>query len=177
MRRLIGALTCLVVFAGFATANERGPSTPAERQRAMEVIQKLEADPMNPSMAKDREWINQWVFATPDVHVVLCTAIIKPLLDERNSDPRKALMLQNLLAMAAFEMKNPDKAKDATQMQLAGAEGMLKAYGNITRRMPSYKSDFMEDLRVKQESGKLESYVRDGAAECRAHGGGTAMKP
>lgn len=177
MRRLLGALTCLVVFAGFAIADQRGPSTPAERQRAMEVIQKLEADPMDPSLAKDREWINEWVFAAPDVHVVLCTAILKPLLYERNSDPRKALMLQNLLAMAAFEMQSPEKAKDSAQMQLAGAEGMLKAYSNITRRMPSYKSDFMESLRLKQESGKLESYVREGVAECRAHGHGTAMKP
>lgn len=176
MRRLLGTLTCLVVLAGFAMA-DRGPSTPAERKRALEVIEKLEADPMSPSLAKDREWINEWVFAAPDVHVVLCTAIIKPLLDEQNSDPRKALMLQNLLAMAAFEIKSPDKAKDAIKMQLAGAEGMLRAYGNITRRMPSYKSDFMEDLRVKQESGKLEAFVREGAAECRAHGGGTLMKP
>ena len=177
MRRLLGALTCLVVLAGFAMADQRGPSTPAERQRALDVIQKLEADPMNPSLANDRDWINEWVFAAPDVHVVLCTAIIKPLLDESNSDPRKALMLQNLLAMAAFEIKSPERAKDNTQMQLAGAEGMLKAYSNITRRMPSYKSEFMESLRAKQESGKLESYVREGTAECRAHGQGTAMKP
>ena len=177
MRRWIGTLLCIVLVSGFVLANERGSSTPADRKRALEVIEKLEADPMSPALEKDRDWINQWVFAAPDVHVLLCTSIIKPLLDERNSDPRKALMLQNLLAMAAFEMKNPEKAKDATQMQLAGAMGMLRAYGNINRRMPSYKSDFMEDLRVKEETGKLEAYVREGTAECRAHGGGTAMKP
>jgi hypothetical protein len=177
MRRLIGALTCLVVFAGFALADERGPSTPAERQRALEVIEKLEAYPMSPSLAKDREWIHEWVFAVPDVHVGLCTAIIKPLLDETNSEQRNALMLQNLLAMAAFEMKSPEKAKDNTRMQLAGAEGMLRAYSNITRRMPMYKSDFMESLRLKRDTGKLESYVREGVAECRARGQGTAMKP
>ena len=176
MRRVVGILICLVLVVS-AFADKRGPSTTAERKRAMDVIQKLEADPMNPELAKDREWINEWVFAAPDVHVVLCTAIIKPLLDESNTDPRKALMLQNMLAMAAFEMKSPDKAKDAVQMQLAGAEGMLRAYGNVTRRMPMYKSEFMELLRVKQETGRLESYVREGTAECRAHGGGTVLKP
>jgi len=176
MRRLLGTLICLVVLTGFAMA-DRSPSTPAERKHALEVIEKLEADPMSPSLAKDREWINDWIFGSPDVHVVLCTAIIKPLLDEQNSDPRKALMLQNLLAMAAFEIKSPDKAKDAIQMQMAGAEGMLRAYGNITRRMPSYRSVFMEELRAKYESGRLEAFVREGASECRAHGGGTQLKP
>jgi hypothetical protein len=177
MRRWMGILLGVTLLAGLSFANERGPSSPADRKRALEVIQKLEADPMSPGLAKDREWINDWVFSAPDVQVVLCTALIKPLLNERNSDPRKALMLQNLLSMAAFEMKSPEKAKDAIQMQMAGAEGMLRAYGNITRRMPLYKSDYMEGLRAKQESGKLEAYVREGASECRAHGGGTTLKP
>lgn len=177
MRRLLAVLTCFIVLAGVALGDQAGPTTPEERKRALDVIQKLEADPMNPALEQDRAWINDWVFAAPDVHVPLCTAIIKPLLNERNSDPRKALMLQNLLAMAAFEMKSPEKAKDPVQMQIAGAEGMLRAYSNIIRRMPSYKSEFMESLRVKQDTGKLEAYVREGVAECRAHGAGTQMKP
>ena len=177
MRRFVSAVTCLLLLVGAAFADERGPSTLAERKHALEVIEKLEADPMNPSLAKEREWINDWVFSVPDVHVVLCTAMIKPLLDEQNSDPRKALMLQNLLAMAAFEIKSPEKAKDTVQMQMAGAEGMIRAYSNITRRMPSYKSEFMEDLRAKSENGKLESFVRESAAECHAHSPGTMLKP
>lgn len=177
MRKFVGTVCCVLILLTAVYADQHGQSTPAERARAMEVIQKLEVDPMDPSLAKDREWVHEWVLATPDVHVTLCTAIIKPLLNEQNSDPRKALMLQNLLAMAAFEMRSPEKAKDAIQMQMAGAEGMIRAYSGITRRMPSYKSSFMEDLRVKQETGKLEAFVREGAAECRAHGGGTLMKP
>lgn len=178
MRRGTGILICLAFIAGTLFSEELKPTNAsADRKRALEVIEKLEADPMSPALAKDREWINQWVFADPDVHVVLCTSMIKPLLDERNSDPRKALMLQNLLSMAAFEMKSPDKAKDPVQMQMAGAEGMLRAYANINKRMPMYKSDFMEGLRAKQDSGKLEAYVRESAAECRAHGGGTTLKP
>ncbi len=176
MRRVVGALVCVVLLVGLVSAEDPTKYSASDRKRAMEVIEKLEADPMSPELAKDREWINDWVFGAPDVHVVLCTAIIKPLLDERNTDPRKALMLQNLLAMAAFEMKSPEKAKDTVLMQLAGAEGMLRAYSNITRRMPSYKSDFMESLRARQETGKLEAYVREGAAECKAHSG-TVLKP
>lgn len=177
MRRIVGILMFLVVLAGITFAEERSPSPADQRKRALEVIAKLEADPISPELEKDREWINDWVFATPDVHVVLCTSLMKPLLAEQNSDPRKALMLQNLLAMAALELTSPDKAKDSVQMQMAGAEGMLRAYGNITRKMPSYKSEFMESLRQKQQAGNLESYVRQGTAECRSRGNGTPLKP
>ncbi len=177
MRSVVGTLTLSLILSVMTFADVRGASTPEERKRALDVIEKLEADPMSPELEKDRQWISEWVFAAPDVHVVLCTSVIKPLLAEKNSDPRKALMLQDLLAMAAFEMKSPDKAKDSVQMQMAGAEGMLRAYGNITRKMPAYKSAFMESLRTKQHSGTLEAYVRKGTAECRSHGNGTTMKP
>jgi hypothetical protein len=177
MHRVFAFLTCLIVFAGAALAEQRGPTTPEERKRALEVIQKLEADPMDPDLEQDRAWVHEWVIAAPDVHVMLCREIIKPLQDERNSDPRNALLLQNLLAMAAFELKNPEQAKDPVQMQMAGAEGMIRAYANILRRMPSYKSQFMESLRAKQDSGRLLAYVREGSAECKAHGAGTQLKP
>lgn len=177
MRRMLGTLTLVLVFAAMTFADTRGASTPEERKRALEVIEKLEADPISPDLEKDRQWISDWVFAAPDVHVVLCTSVIKPLLAEENSDPRKALMLQNLLAMAALELKSPDKAKDSVQMQMAGTEGMLRAYANITRKLPTYKSAFMESLVAKQKSGSLETYVRQGTAECRSHGNGTTMKP
>jgi hypothetical protein len=60
---------------------------------------------------------------------------------------------------------------------MAGERGMIKAYANITRRMPMYKSQFMEELRVKEESGTLESFVRQGTAECRARNNTVPMKP
>lgn len=178
MRRCLGILVCLGMIAGSLIAEERGPSTSDERKHALAVIEKLEADPISPDLKSDREWISRWIFEVPDVQVPICTAIIKPLLDERNSDPRKALQLQQLLAMAAFQMKKPEEAKDPIKLQMAGAQGLLRAYANITRRMPMYKSEFMEGLRVKEESGTLESFVRQGTAECRArHAGTMMMKP
>lgn len=176
MRKLAGIMLCLTLLVGMCAA-ERGPTTPAEKKRAMDVIQKLELDPLDPALAKDREWVHQWVMEAPDVHVLLCTAILKPLLDEKNTDPRKALVLQDMLSMAAFELQNPEKAKNSTDMQLAGTEGMLRAYDAITKRTPTYKSDFMESLKEKKRSGTLESYVRQGEAECRARNSGTKLMP
>ena len=178
MRRCLGILVFLGMLTGAVFAEERGPSTPDERKRALTVIEKLEADPISPDLKTDRDWISKWIFEVPDVQVPICTAIIQPLLDERNSDPRKALQLQQLLAMAALQIKKPEEAKDPIKLQMAGAQGMIRAYANITRRMPMYKSEFMESLRVKEESGTLESFVRQGTAECRARNSGMSpMKP
>jgi hypothetical protein len=177
MRRCWGVLICLGMLAGSLYSEERGPSTPDERKHALAVIEKLEADPISPDLASDREWVHKWLIEVPDVQVPICTAITQPLNDERNSDPRKALQLQQLLAMAAFMMKRPEEAKDPIKLQMAGAEGMIRAYANITRRMPMYKSQFMEDLRVKEQSGTLESFVRQGTAECRARNAGVGMQP
>jgi hypothetical protein len=165
------------MLAGSLYSEERGPSTPDERKHALQVIEKLEADPISPDLKTDRDWISKWIFEVPDVRVPICTAIIRQLLEERNSDPRKALQLQQLLAMAALQMKKPEEAKDPIKLQMAGAQGMIRAYANITRRMPMYKSQFMEDLRVKEESGTLESFVRQGTAECRARNSGVGMQP
>src|SRR6185369_2020535 len=177
MRRGLGVLICVGMLTGSMIAEDRGPSTPEERKRALTVVEKLEADPMSPSLASDRDWISKWVFEIPDVNVPICTTLIKPLLDERNSDPRKALQLEQLIAMAAYQIQNPKEAKDPIKLQMAGARGMNKAYANITRRMPMYKSQFMEELRVKEESGTLESFVRQGTAECRARNNTVPMKP
>jgi hypothetical protein len=178
MRRWLGVLISVGMLAGAVCAEERGPSTPDERKQALSIIEKLELDPISPNLAADREWISKWLFEVPDVQVPICNDILRPLLEERNSDPRKALQLQDLLAMAAFQMKKPAEAKDPIKLQMAGAVGMLRAYENITRRMPMYKSQFMEDLRVKEQSGTLESYVRQGTTECRARNAAASpMKP
>ncbi len=177
MRRLLPLILCLSLLTAIAAAVDRGPSTPAERQRALEIIQKLQMDPLNPSMSADRQWVHEFVVGAPDVNVVICTAILKPLIDEPNSEPRRALLLQNLLSMAAYDMENSAKGKDSTAMQMAGAEGMLTAYGNIQKRKPDYKSKFMEDLKAQKEGGTLESYVRQGESVCRARHAGTKLLP
>ncbi len=175
MRRGLGILVCLGMLLGMAVAEERGPSTPDERKRALTVIEKLEADPMSPELKEDREWISKWIVEVPDLQIPFCASVVQPLLEERNSDPRKALQLQHLLSMAAFQMKKPEEAKDPIKIQMAGARGLLRAYENIQRRMPMYKSEFMDELRIKDESGTLESFVRQGTMECRSRN--TQMTP
>ncbi len=169
MRKVFGLVALVALSASFACADANSPSTAADRSRALTVIQKLEASPMDPALKQDREWVFQWVKAVPDVDAHVCSAIIKPLQDQKNSPERNALMLQNILATAAFSMEHPDKAKDKVATYLAGTEGMLRAYANLVKQNPSKKNPFMESLREKQQQGTLLAYVKKGADECSKH--------
>lgn len=148
-------------------AEKRGPSTPDERQRALAVIHKLEEQPMSPQLAKDREWVFQWLQEVPDVKVYICTGLIGPLLNEKKSDARNAITLQHLLASAAFQIEHPEKAKDLTAVYTAGSESMLRAYEHVLATNPQYRSPFLEELRAKQSTGALETYVRNGLNQCK----------
>ena len=168
---LIVATLCTI-----AMAESRGPSTPQERKRALQVIEKLEQDPMSPALKEDRDWVFQWVKEVPDIHAQACMAIVGPLMDEKLSPARNALTLQNILASAAFVMQYPEKANDPFAVYLAGTQGMLRAYGNIVKVDPSKKDAFLESLLKKQQDGTLEDFVRKGTEECRLHPA-TTLKP
>src|SRR6266496_2155104 len=107
MRRFVSAsiISALLMVSAFAaSAEKRGPSTPEERKRALTVIHELEERPMSSQLAKDREWVFQWLQDVPDVKVGICTGLIGPLLEEKKSDARNAITLQHLLSNAAFQM-------------------------------------------------------------------------
>jgi hypothetical protein len=163
--RLIVSMFLLISVV--ASASQPGKSTPKERERALVVINKLEKSPMDPSLKADREWVFQWVKSS-DVDATVCSSIIKPLTDQKPSEFRNALMLQNILASARYSMEHP-RSKDTVAMFEASTEGMIRAYSNLLKQDPKRRNEFMDSLVAKQASGELISYVRHGAKECSKH--------
>jgi hypothetical protein len=168
MKSLYRLATAVLLLSTLAAAANPQTSTPAERKRALDVIDKLERSPMDPALKADREWVFHWVKAS-DVDAVVCTAIIKPLTDQKASPERNALVLQNILASARFAIDQQGKKVDRLQMYQAGIEGTLRAYSNLTASDPTKKNEFMESLLAKQKQGELVAYVRKGAAQCAKH--------
>lgn len=165
MRKSI-LLSVLLALSVMASAEPRGPSTEEERKRAIDIIGKLERAPMNPELKQDREWVFQWIKEVPDVNVKICSALVRPLMEQQNSPERNALMLQSMLATAQFNMLHPDKVSDKVSGLMAGTEGMLRAYDNILKKDPAKRNDFLESLKQKQSEGQLASYVLRSAQEC-----------
>ena len=68
----------------FAVA-PRGPSTPAERKQALEFIHHFEADPLNPDLKTEIQWVLNWSMEVPDIRLDLCISFYK-LPDAQSKD-------------------------------------------------------------------------------------------
>ena len=71
-RFFITALTLAIVLIG-ATAslaqNQRGPSTPQERDTAVKIARLLETDPFHKDAKKLRESLLLWIIEVPDLSI------------------------------------------------------------------------------------------------------------
>ncbi|HSK43529.1 MAG TPA: hypothetical protein VLA83_06540, partial [Candidatus Binatia bacterium] len=54
-------------------------SSPEDRQRLVAIAHKLEAAPLDPALAPEREWAVSWAIAAPDLHVRICSALLSDL--------------------------------------------------------------------------------------------------
>jgi hypothetical protein len=57
-------------------AADRGPSTPEERKQALEYIHHFEADPLNPALKPEIQWVVSLIDNVPDIHIGFCPTLI-----------------------------------------------------------------------------------------------------
>ena len=58
--------------AGISFAQKRGPSTPEERAKAVQIAHSLETDPLGKDAKENRSWITVWLIEIPDMTVKYC---------------------------------------------------------------------------------------------------------
>jgi hypothetical protein len=164
MRRLSLALAVLflaVACCAQDTPDEdqsaRGPSTRAERDRAVKVTHELERDPLSPELRSDREWLFKWIVAVPDITVSVC---VDPI-EQQGQQYRysRELHMQKMFSMATFIIENSAQKHDDLALETAGVEGALKAYQSILKRNPNAHSAYWDRLLKKQSEGTLHDYV------------------
>lgn len=167
----------LLLFANAATAcpqasgpaqgqtQGRGPSTPEERKRFVNVAHKVIKSPLDDSLKSEVKWALKWIEDIPDINVTPCSA---PLGDLVSSGNRYAARIFSIyvLAMGLFLIEQPGKSSDPVAQYLAGVEGALKAYKAVLRGDPEASSEDLDDLLQRQSAGKLEEFVRSAAKEC-----------
>ncbi len=159
MRRIVVLL--VIFFAtllGFAqnSASTRGPSTRAERDRALKVTKELEADPLSPQYREDRSWLIKWIQDVPDITVQIC---VDPATSNSTYRYNRELMLQKTFASAAYIIQHSARDRDDLTVETAGVEGALKAYEAILKRSPQAHSPYWDRLLKKRDDGTLHDYV------------------
>lgn len=138
----------------------RGPSTPEERKRFLAIAHKMEQDPLDPSLRKERDWATHWMIDIPDINVNPCANLLGNFM-ESPYRYKAEINGQAAFSMAAFMIEHPDKAGDVLATNTAALEGALKAYRSILRVEPTAQSPFLEGLSQEESEGKLTNYVRE----------------
>ncbi|HEV2913678.1 MAG TPA: hypothetical protein VGX92_10390 [Pyrinomonadaceae bacterium] len=141
-------------------AQKRGPSTPEERAKAVQLTRALEADPLARDSKDARRWLVTWLTDVPDITVTICPDYLRPIFNQdKNYAPD--LFFQMTFSSAAFIIEHPDQANDAVAVNLAGVEGTLKAYEAILKAKPKARWPFLDELIERRSKGTLEEYVRE----------------
>lgn len=157
MRRL--ALLLIVFLAVASVAQDessRGPSTRAERDRAVKVTHELETDPLSPQLQNEKAWLLKWIQAVPDITVNIC---IDPVEDKTKYRYDRELMMQKTFSSAAYIIETSARSRDDISVEVAGVEGALKAYEAILKKNPQAHSQYWDRLLKKRNDGTLHDYV------------------
>lgn len=142
------------------------PSTSEERQRVLAIAHKLEAAPLDQTLYPERDWAKQWVIENPDVRIKICNALLVELRRPRYKF-RQELNDQLMLSSAAFLIEHPDQRGDHLAEEVAGMQGVLKAYAAILKSNPDVRSQPLDNVLQKQSQGKLVDWVRETIKFCR----------
>ena len=156
------ALVCLA----FSASAQRGPSTPEERARAVEMTTFLETTPLAKEAKDYRAKLLFFLAEVPDISVKLCTNVLgesKRVKGDYDSE----LMGQLAYSQAKFVIEHPDKSQDEAAVYLAGVEGVLRTWQAIKTAKPKAKFPLMDELLQKQQAGTLPDYVKSAMSGCK----------
>jgi len=156
MRRIAILLIFFAAVVSYAQTSNRGPSTRAERDRALRVTKELEADPLSPQYDTDKQWLLKWIQDVPDITVQIC---VDPVEGSSNYRYSRELMMQKMFASAAYIIQTSSRERNDISTETAGVEGALKAYESILKKNPQAHSPYWDRLLKKEEEGTLHDYV------------------
>lgn len=155
---------CALLAAPVAATAQRGPSTLEERKQALEYIHHFEADPLNPNLQTEKEWLTVWMIQVPDIHVSVCLILDLPKGDKKDS---QTLFNAMFFTQIRFVLENPYKQKNELAQYLAGVEGALRTYELLLKSKPKDRQPFLDDLIQRREAGTLAQWVKErAAAQC-----------
>jgi hypothetical protein len=164
MKNITTVLLALVLFvSGQGAFAERGPSTAEDRARVVQLVQKLQANPIDPRLTSDREWALQWLIEVPDVNVTICPDLLAPVLGTQYRY-RSDLIVFNTLASAVFVIQNP--GANLFRVNQAALERTLAAYQSILKARPTATLQGLDDLVEMKNNGGLDKYVQSATENC-----------
>jgi hypothetical protein len=152
---IFAAVTLIAVSgASFTRAQQKD-----EAATLIQASKFLEEKPLDKDAKNIRGWAIKWVTETDKVNVKICSLLLSGLNDKYKYNPE--ILAQYTIAMAAFKLSNPDKAKDEDAAQLAGIESALTSYQTMVKEQPKAKNAFLDELVAKRGEASWANYVAE----------------
>jgi hypothetical protein len=153
-------LAATAVIPAFAQ-EKRGPSTEAERTKAVAAIDDLEKNPFGPDAKEQRRWLIFWLAEVPDIHVSVC--LLLPDLPKNGKKDSDILFGQMMFAGAKYAIQHKDDpANNLAQFQ-AGLAGAMRMYEVLVSQNPKDRQPKLDELLERLHAGTLDAYVADTA--------------
>ena len=170
MNRTLAALSVAAAVAlphaAAAQEGKRGPSTPAERRRVVEITRRLEKAPFGKNADADRIWLMTWIDEVPDVNIRYCPG---PLYGFIEGDyVGRVLWLQSMFGMSTYLVERyPEREQaDWVKVQVAGLESAIAAYRAARKADEVVRIPALERLVKAQAAGTLAKLVREQMVAC-----------
>lgn len=160
------ALSLACSLPSAARAADRGPSTPAERKRAVETTRKLEKLPLAPGANDERIWLLKWINDIPDLTIRTCPGLLDALRFDDEGKYGRKLYAQSMFGMTAYMIEHPRRRDDWVAVQTAGVESTLKAYQSLLAAKPQARWELLDRLATAQKQGTLADIVENTLEGC-----------
>jgi len=144
---------------------ERGPSTPEERTRVVQLAEAANRDPVGVMTSSDGRWFMKWSEEIPDYMFGPDKGAFWMESGAAKGDLRRVMRFHHMLSTAAYQVQHQvlDPDKDAATLDaktIAGIEGLLHAYESLKDKRPENRSEELEKAIAMRDQGKLAAFVQ-----------------
>lgn len=140
-----------------AAAAGRGPSTPAERARVVQMAAEAQQDPLAVQQ-RDGAWLSTWIDDIPDL-TLHAGPLEGWLWVAPHAAIREAIGFQYLASAMAFQVLHPDAAGQQPASDLAGMQAVLRAYETLVRANPQHRSAKLDLALAAREQDRLPAFL------------------
>ncbi|HJV91677.1 MAG TPA: hypothetical protein VJ623_15300 [Holophagaceae bacterium] len=160
---LLPAALVALLAAAPATAADRGPSTPEERQRVVRLAADSDKDPLKAHAAEGR-WFAKWMDEVPD----LTFGPDQParwMESAVKGDLRRIAVFKYEVGGVAYMIQHgiadPRKAPEQqVAIHTAALEGVVRAYAVLRDLKPENRSDKLEEALARLNQGTFPAFVQ-----------------
>jgi carboxypeptidase Q len=166
IRQLITSLAIIASLGAPAFAQQgRGPSTPEEQARVVQLAAAADKDPLGVMASAEGRWFEQWAEEVPDFMLGPDNGVFWIATKAAKGELKRVVRFQHTVSTAAFQIKHhiADPTKDAAQMEakaLAGVEGLLRAYETLLASNPDNRSAKLDQAIALRNKGELAAFVK-----------------